>query len=113
MGKGGVAQVKYKIVYYKRSLVGRDPVRYSARQPKGKGTTVFATFRLDPILRKHRDLREAMLKHELNELRAWGAGSTRGHSLARSKEPALTRNIGGVSGFWREIKRREKGGAKT
>ena len=100
-------QVKVTYKYYKRVRQGEEPIRYVARQPKGVGTNVFATIYLDPILKKHPDLLKALLKHELNEIKAWGMGKAGVHTKARVREPALTRKIGGVSGFWKEIKRRE------
>ena len=94
--------------YYPTSRVEREPIRYSAKQPDGTGSTVFATIYLDPILRKYPDLERALIQHETNELKAWGKGQSGVHALARSKEPKALQQIGGVSGFWREIARREK-----
>lgn len=93
--------------YYKRRRTGEEPIKYKAKQ-KRVGSDVHATVYMDPILKKHPDLRKALVRHETNEIRAWGKGSTSGHSKARKREPKAIRNIGGVSGFWREIKRREK-----
>ena len=93
--------------FYKRVRQGEEPIHYTAKQPKGVGTNVFATIYLDPILKKYPDLMKALLKHELNEIKAWGMGKTGVHAKARSREATLTKNIGGVSGFWKEIKRRE------
>ncbi|KKL86535.1 hypothetical protein LCGC14_1943760 [marine sediment metagenome] len=94
--------------YYKRSRKGREPVSYHAKQPKGVGTDVHATLYLDPVLKKHRDLRKGLIRHEKEELKAWGRGKSGGHTIARRKEPKLTRDIGGVSGFWKEIERRKR-----
>lgn len=94
--------------YYQRSCVGRNPIRYSAKQPGGIGSTIHATVYLDPILRTYPDLERALIRHEVNELRAWGKGQTGAHTIARKKEPKALQNIGGVSGFWREIARRRK-----
>ena len=94
--------------YYPKSLVGREPIRYSAKQPNGIGSTVYAIIYLDPILRKHPDLERALMRHEVNEIRAWSTGKPGAHTIAKSKEPKMLRDIGGVSGFWREIARREK-----
>ena len=94
--------------YYKQSRKGREPVTYSAKQPSGVGTDVHATLYLDPVLRKHKDLRKGLIHHEKEELKAWGSGKSGGHTIARKKESKLTRNIGGVSGFWKEIERRKK-----
>lgn len=101
-------KVILKKEYYSRSKRGREPIKYHAKQPKGVGTDVFAIVRLDPILRKHKDLQKVLLHHERNELQEWGKGSRGSHSKARRKEPRLTRSIGGVSGFWKEIERRER-----
>ena len=94
--------------YYKKVQRGRDPIRFHVEQPNGVGTDMHAVIKLDPILKKHNDLRKVLLKHETDEMMAWGKGSTRAHTLARKKEPKAIRYIGGVSGFWNEIKRREK-----
>ena len=101
-------KVKVKKVYYKRIQKGRDPIKFEAVQPNGIGEDVHATIKIDPILKKHKDLRKAMLRHEVYEIVDWGRGCNNAHSHAKRKEPKLTRNIGGVSGFWKEIKRREK-----
>lgn len=93
--------------YYKRRRIGEEPIKYKAKQ-KRVGADVHATIMMDPVLKKHPDLRKALVRHEVSEIRAWGKGSTSAHSSARSKEPKAIRNIGGVSGFWREINRREK-----
>jgi hypothetical protein len=94
--------------YYKRSEVGREPAKFHAEQPKGIGTNIHAIVTLDPVLKKHKDLHKAIMKHEVTEIKHWGEGNTGSHHHARRKEPHLTRNIGGVSGFWKEIKRRER-----
>lgn len=93
--------------YYKRSRVGEEPIKYHAKQ-KRIGADVHATVYMDPVLKKHPDLRKALVRHETDEIRAWGKGSSSAHSGARKREPKVIQNIGGVSGFWREIKRREK-----
>lgn len=95
--------------YYKHSKVGREPIRFHVRQPKGIGTDVHGAIWLDPILKEpqNADLREALIKHELNEIKVWGQGNKASHTEAKGREPTLTKNIGGVSGFWHEIKRRQ------
>jgi len=102
-------QVPLKITYkyYKHVRRGEEPIRYTVRQPEGVGTTAYVTIYLDPILKKHPDLKRALVKHEIDEIKAWAMEKTGSHAKARHREPALTRNIGGVSGFWKEIKRRE------
>ena len=94
--------------YYKRSKKGRSPASFIARQPRGVGTDVHATIRLDPVLKKHKDLRKGVLKHETDEIKAWGKGKTSTHRYANRNEPKVTRRLGGVKGFWREIERRNK-----
>lgn len=101
-------RIVIKREYYKKSRKGKEPIKYHASQPGGVGTDVYATLKLDPVLRKHKDLRESLVNHEKNEIREWGKGSARAHTTARQKEPRLTRDIGGVSGFWQEIDRRKK-----
>jgi hypothetical protein len=95
----------FKKEYYKRRRPGEEPISFHASQ---KGNRVKATIKMDPVLKKHPDLRKALLAHETSEIKAWATGDTAAHSQARAKEPVAIRNIGGVSGFWREIKRREK-----
>ncbi len=101
-------KVLIKKKYYKTSSRKRSPIKFVAVQPEGKGTTVHATLHIDPVLRKHKDLRNAMLKHEVIEIKHWGEGGRSSHYHAKSKEPKLTRNMG-LGGFWREIDRRKKG----
>ena len=94
--------------YYKVSRKGREPAKFHAKQPRGLGTDVHAKVMLDPILKKHKDLERGIMRHEREEIEHWGHGHIASHHVARSKEPKLTRNIGGVSGFWKEIDRRNK-----
>ena len=101
-------QLHIKIRYYSQTVVGREPIKFKVRQPKGVGTDVYGEIWLDPVLRKAKvaDLRKALMAHEMAEIKAWARGQKGSHTKARSHEPAAIRNIGGVSGFWREIKRR-------
>jgi len=94
------------VVWYKESKPGREPVKFVAKKigPKNIHITIFA----DPILKKHKDLKDALFKHEVREAMLWCRGKTNAHTIARRNEPNLTEHIGGVSGFWREIDRREK-----
>ena len=71
--------------YYKRDRRSESPAVYEARQPKGVGTDIHATIRMSPILKKHGDLRKGILRHETEEIKAWGRGSTRPHRIANSK----------------------------
>jgi hypothetical protein len=98
--------------YYKHTKSGREPIRFHVTQPEGIGTDIYGTIWLDPVLRKraNADLRKALIKHETDEIKAWGRGKSGVHTKAKSKEPKLIREIGGVSGFWREIERRNKEG---
>ncbi|MFA5049281.1 MAG: hypothetical protein WC516_09720 [Patescibacteria group bacterium] len=99
-----------KIVYYKNIRKGKEPCKYVAVQPKGKGTDVYATIKLDPILRrkKLKKVREGMLKHENVEITRWAKGDRYSHRDAEKAEPKLTREkIRNVSNFWRYCK--EKG----
>jgi len=100
-------KVHIKKVYHKKTRIGRPPASFHAKQPKWVGTTVHAVVKLDPILKKHKDLHRGIMKHEKHEIKAWGQGLPMPHAHARTKEPKLTRNIGGVSGFWKEIDRRK------
>lgn len=103
-------KVRIRKTYYKRTQKGRDPIKFHAVQPGGINTDVHAVIKLDPVLRKHKDLRKAMLNHEKYEISDWGRGCTKAHTHAKRREPKLTRNIGGVAGFWKLINRREKRG---
>ena len=102
-------QIKIRKKYLKRIRPGKSPVRFHAVQPKGENTTVHALIIIDPVLRKHPDFKEPMIKHEIDEVRHWGEGSHchHAHIHAKSKEPKLTRNLS-VEGFWREIEKRKK-----
>jgi hypothetical protein len=100
-------KIRVKKRYYKRSQRGREPIKYHASQPRGIGTDIQATIKIDPVLKRHKDLRKSLLKHEMDEIREWGRGRRAGHTKARKREPKKIRTIGGVSGFWKEIERRE------
>ncbi len=102
----GSIKIKLRKRYYKRSQKGRSPASFNVRQSEGVGSTIHATIKLDPVLKKHKDLRESIVKHEVNEIKAWGEGHHAPHAHARHKEPKLTKHIGGVSGFWKEIEKR-------
>jgi len=110
-------KLNLKRKYYKHTKVGREPVRFHVRQPKGIGTDIDGEVWLDPVLKEdgNIDLREALLKHEIDEIKTWGKGTKASHTLAKSQEPILIRKLGGVSGFWQEIKRRQTqaGGTRT
>ena len=93
------------IKYYKHIRRGEEPAKYTAHQ---KGNKVDIIIRLDPILKKHSDLRKAIIKHELDETRNWAKKKLASHQYAKNREPEFIKKIGGVSGFWDEIKRREK-----
>ena len=101
-------KIHIKKQYYRHSKVGRSPASYKARQPEGKGTDVFMDMKVDPILRKKkaRDLKKGIMRHEIEEVRAWGKGSTSPHRDASAKEPKVTRKLGGTSGFWKEAHKR-------
>ena len=107
-------KIKVKKIYYKKSQHGRNPIHFEATQPNGIGTDVKAVIKIDPILRKHhnKDLRQAMMGHELYEIKDWANGCDKAHHHAKRREPKLTKEIGGVTGFWREIKRRQNGKKK-
>lgn len=98
-----------KIKYYKKSRRGREPIKFSAYQPGGVGTDITVTLKADPILKEYPELRAALFRHEIDEITAWGRGERGTHKKARSKEPRAIRNIGGVSGFWKYIDKKEKG----
>ena len=94
-----------KKTYYKNVRKGKEPCKYVAKQPAGINTDVYATIRLDPILRKKKlkKVRDAMVKHEIHEIRAWGKGKEHSHRKANAAEPKVTKDLGGTSGFWRAI----------
>jgi hypothetical protein len=102
-------KIKIRKKYLKRSQKGKSPARFHAVQPRGENTTVHALIVLDPVLRKHVDLRKPIVKHEVNEIQHWGEGNHchHAHIHAKSKEPKLTRNMS-VDGFWQEIEKRKK-----
>ena len=94
--------------YYARTRPGQEPIRFHARQPGGIGKPVHLEIKEDPVLRRHKDLQRALEAHEVHEARYWGEGKSNAHSLAKKHEPEMSKRIGGVSGFWKEVKRREK-----
>ncbi len=94
--------------YYKGSRRGKSPSTYRVTQPCGVGSSIHGTIYLAPVLKRHKDLRAGVLKHELGEIRAWGGGTTNAHTIGSSKEPKVTKRLGGVKGFWEEIDRRER-----
>lgn len=77
--------IRVKRRYYKSSKKGRAG-SFRARQPKGVGTTVHATIMLDPSLKQDKRKRERVIKHERDEIKAWGKGRLRPHRVARRKE---------------------------
>lgn len=101
--------LKATVSYYKRSNKQRPPATYRAKRKGGK---VVADIKLDPILKKHKDLRRGVLKHEKDEIRAWARGNTAPHRYASKREPRVTHRLGGERGFWREIERRERARAR-
>jgi hypothetical protein len=99
-----------KKVYYKKPRIGKEPCKYSAVQPKGKGTDVYVTIKLDPILRKKKlkSTKNGMLKHETIEIKRWAKGDRYSHRDAEKVEPKITREkIKNVRGFWAEVKRKK------
>jgi len=89
--------------YYKNIRRGEEPCKYTAVQPKGKGTDVHAVIKLDPILKKSylKPVKDAMIRHEMNEIMWWAKGGNAPHQRANRMEPALTRKkLKGVKGFW-------------
>jgi hypothetical protein len=110
MYKNHFDKLHIKKKYYKRVRVGKEPIKYSAVQPKGKGTDVYATIRLDPILRKKKlkSIKNGMVKHEVVEISRWAQGDRYSHRDAERQEPSYLRDkVRNVSGFWREVKRKK------
>ena len=92
-----------KIIYYKNVRKGKSPCSYSATQPKGKGTDVYATIKLDPILRKKKlkTIKNGMLKHETVEIKRWANGDKYSHRDAEKCEPKITKEkIRNSKLFW-------------
>ena len=89
--------------YYKNVRKGKSPCSYSATQPQGKGTDVYATIKLDPILRKKKlkAIKNGMLKHETVEIKRWANGDRYSHKDAEKCEPKITREkIRNSKLFW-------------
>jgi hypothetical protein len=89
----------FKIVkkYYKKPRRGEPIIRYKAKDSNenfrlDKGDKII--IRIDPALKKRRDIERSLMKHEKTELmlRAKGVKLNKAHRIARSKEPKLTRN---------------------
>lgn len=62
---------------------------------------------LNPVLKKHPDLHEALLTHEVDEAICNHQTGIVCHNLATRKEPAITRNIESEDDFWKVIHQRE------
>ena len=107
-----MVKITLKEKYYKKSKLNREPIKYHAEQPGGLGTKVTAVVHMDPVLKQYPDIRKAMLQHERREISDWSIGKTSAHKRAKAKEPRVIKDIGGVSGFWKEVRRREKKMAK-
>jgi hypothetical protein len=93
--------------YFKNIRRGKEPCKYVATQPQGVNSDVYATIKLDPILRKKKlkPILKGMLKHEKVEITRWGKGDRYSHRDAEKQEPAITRDkIKNVSGFWKYCK---------
>lgn len=105
-------KIHKKIVYFKNIRQGKEPCKYEASQPNGVNTDVYATIKLDPILRKKKlkPIRDGMMKHEIVEITRWGKGDEHSHRDAERQEPAITRKMGGVAGFWGAVSRMKKKG---
>jgi hypothetical protein len=106
-------KIHKKIVYFKNIRQGKEPCKYEASQPNGVNTDVYATIKLDPILKKKKlkAIRNGMVGHEVNEMTHWGQGKTGSHRFANAKEPAITRiKCEGVAGFWRQVSQMKKKG---
>jgi len=101
-----------KIVYFKNIRHGKEPCKYEASQPNGVNTDVYATIKLDPILKKKKlqSIRDGMLKHETVEITRWGKGAEYSHRAANSAEPSASKKLGGVSGFWSQVDKLKKKG---
>lgn len=100
-------KIHIKKEYYKNIRRGKSPCKFVAKQPKGIGTDVYAKIRLDPILKKKKlkPIREAMLGHEMNEIKTWSKGRCKPHLSANAKEPQESRVLGGTKGFWKYCKK--------
>ena len=103
-------KVKIRKKYLKTNRAWQSPIKFRATQPKGENTDVHALIIMQPVLKKHPDLRKPMIRHEVDEIKHWGEGSCchHAHKHAKSREPKLTRNMS-VNSFWSEIKRRKHG----
>ncbi len=100
-------RVNIRKSYYKKSRRGKSPATYRATQPRGVGTNVNADIKLDPVLRKHPDLRNLIVKHERREIRAWGKGMPQ--QKAHVKAQKATRrddHFDTNREFWRLINKR-------
>jgi len=86
------------------------PARYTAHR---NGDKIIAHITLHPILRKYPDLRRGVLGHEMDEVAAWARGNTAAHHFANNREPEVTKELGGIKGFWKEVQRREAGKSKS
>ena len=100
-------KIHIKKKYYKNVRRGKSPCKFVAKQPKGIGTDVYATIRIDPILKKKKlkAIKAGMIGHEVNEIKTWGKGRCKPHISANSKEPRVSKVLGGTKGFWKYCKK--------
>ena len=102
-------RIKSKTAYYKKSRKGKSPATYKARQPRGKGTTVHAKVRLDPVLKGMPKERKLIMLHEQNELRAWAKGMSRDKASRLAKRATKKDDhFDTKSEFWGLVKRRKQ-----
>ena len=97
-------KVSYRVHYSADRRRTVSPARYTAQR---KGDWVIAHITLHPILKKYSDLRRGVLGHEMDEIASWVEGVTASHRYANGREPRVTKWLGGVKGFWAEVRKRE------
>lgn len=100
-------KIHIKKKYYKNVRRGKSPCKFTASQPKGIGTDVYATLKVDPILKnkKLKKIKDGILMHEINELKTWGKGRCKPHISANRLEPEPSKVLGGTKGFWKFCKK--------
>jgi len=89
------------------------PIYYVAKQ-QGVGGPVTATIYIHPVLRspKLADLRRSLVKHEMDEIKAWARGYKDPDGYAHRREPQYLKRIKTVQQFWRVVAERTKKASK-
>ena len=90
--------------YYKRTRCGRPPIRYDALGFRSSNKVTDVHIHKDPILKKHSKIENAMMRHELIEIRLRSKGmlEPKAHRIAMSKESKIIRGLS-LKKLWEKL----------